>query len=401
MSERLTAEQLAAAAPVDAREVSELVGAGMLKPGDDGMFGPTDIQRLRAVKAMLSPGISLEQLRPAFEAGYFTLQPIEMLFPQVASATGQTFVDLADELALPYDELLRVVVAAGFPAPRPEDLVREDDALLLRDLLTAGSMFGGEHVTTRAARILGDSARRAADAGLALFEEGDQMRSPDHAEAMRDPRLRDEMNARGGQLMRLSEELLGRIFRRHLEHALMRLWANSAERFLDELGIRPASSAPPGFCFVDLAGFTALTESAGDATAARLASHLGELAERAAALHDGRVVKLLGDGAMLHFDEPLDAARGALELVRQIEGSDLPSARGGAHAGPVIERDGDYFGRTVNIAARTAAQAVPGQVLASEALASADAPDLRFRPIGGRELKGVGALPLYEVAWAS
>jgi adenylate cyclase len=399
VSDRLSAADLAAAAPAPAEEVERLIERGMIAPGSDGRFGATDVQRVRAVRAMLSPGITLDELYPAFEAGYFTLQPIEMLFPQPAAATGQTFAELAAELGVAIDELQRLVIATGFPAPRPDDLVREDDAGLIRDLRLAGSMFGGEQLTIRAARILGDSARRAADAGLALFEEGDDMRSGEHSVAMRNPQLRDEMNARGGRLMRLSEELMARIYRRHLEHALMRLWANSAERFLDEMGIRPAPDAPPGLCFVDLAGFTALTESAGDAAAARLASMLGELAERAAALHDGRVVKLLGDGAMLYFDEPLDAARGALELVRQIDRSDLPPARGGAHAGPVIERDGDYFGRTVNVAARTAAQATPGQVLASETLARSQAPDLRFRPIGGRELKGLGSVPLFEVAW--
>jgi adenylate cyclase len=398
---RLTVEQLATAAPAELSEVVELVGAGMLKPGGDGLFARTDIQRVRAVKAMLSPGISLEQLRPAFEAGYFTLQPIEMLLPRVASATSQTFAGLADELGVSGDHLVRIAIAAGFPAPRPEDLIREDDATLLGDLLRVGSMFGGPHLAARAARILGETTRRAADAGLALFEEGDQMRSIDHGLAMRDPQLRDEMNARGGRLMQLSEDLLARMYRRHLEHSLMRLWADSAERFLDELGIRPASDVPPGFAFVDLAGFSALTEAAGDAAATELASHLGELAERAAARHDGRVVKLLGDGAMLYFERPPDAARGALELVDEIDRSNLPPARGGTHAGPAIWRDGDFFGRTINICARTAAQASPCQVLASEEVAKGDAADLRFEPIGEREMKGIGTMALYAVSWAA
>lgn len=382
-------------------EVDQLIAHSLLKPGLDGLFGATDIQRVRAVMAMLSPGLTLDELLPVFRAGYITLEPIEMLFPQPAPASSQTFAALAGELGLTFEQLIRLVIAMGAPVPRAEDLVREDDAQLLRDVVLAGSLFGGGDLTLRAARILGDSARRAADAGLALFEEGGPMRSAEHREAMWDPKLRHEMNERGGRLMRLSEQLLAAMYRRHLEHALLRLWASAAERFLDEMGLRPAPETLPGLAFVDLAGFTALTESAGDAAAARLATQLGELAEQATARHSGRVVKLLGDGAMLYFDGPLDAARGALELVGAVDRLDLPPARGGAHAGPVIERDGDFFGRTVNTAARITALAEPGHVLVSAELAGAQAADLRFAPLGEREMKGVGRVALYEVAWAS
>jgi adenylate cyclase len=116
------------------------------------------------------------------------------------------------------------------------------------------------------------------------------------------------------------------------------------------------------------------------------------------AAHGGRLVKLLGDGAMLHLP---DAARGvtaALALVRALTVAEGIPAHAGVHAGPVIERDLDLFGRTVNLAARIAQAAGPGDVLASAAVVQAvnDAA-LRFEPAGGFELKGIpGPVQLFR-----
>jgi class 3 adenylate cyclase len=381
-------------------EIERLVEHGMLEPEQDGHFSPIDIQRVRAVMAMRSPGITLEELLPAFQAGYFTLQPIEMLFPAPAAATEQTWGELARELGMDDHELSRMVAVAGFPAVRAADQVREDDAALVRQVVLAGTLMGGGELTTRLARILGDAARRAAEGGLGLFEEGDSIRDRSHRDAMRDPELRQEMNARGGQLMRMTEQLMAALYRRHLEHALLRVWAGAAEIWLDELGIRPAPGSPPGLAFVDLGGFTALTESAGDMAAARLAEELAAMADLSAARHHGRVVKLLGDGAMLHFEEPRHAVRGALELVQTIGASGLPAAHGGVHAGPVIQRDGDYFGRTVNLAARISAHAGRGEVLVSEEVRTNFGKGFHFTDAGIADLKGIGAVRLYRASAA-
>jgi adenylate cyclase len=393
---RLTVEELTRAVPVEARELAEMIELGMLKPDADGHFRPSDIQRVRAIRAMSSSGISLRELLPAFEAGFFTLQPMDLLYPEPARATGHDHGVLADSVGMSEAEVSRLVVAAGFPAPTRGEPLREDDAELGRMLVEAGTKLGGGDILYRTARILGDSARRAAEGGLALFTEGvaDQQMSRD---LIRDPRVRHDMNQRGAELMGLAERLLAALFRRHLERAMLAQWAEAAESALDELGVRPAPKLVPGVAFVDLSGYTQLTESAGDAAAARLASRLAELAEQAAVQHRGRVVKLLGDGAMLHFREPGDAARGSAELVELIRREDLPPAHAGAHAGPVIERDGDLFGRTVNLAARIAAQALPGQVLVSQPVFDAARGDLPFSPVGERELKGVGQVALYEL----
>jgi adenylate cyclase len=108
-------------------------------------------------------------------------------------------------------------------------------------------------------------------------------------------------------------------------------------------------------------------------------------------------VKWLGDGVMFYFREPGDAALAAVELVEVVGSRGLPPAHVGIHAGPVIFQEGDYFGRTVNIAARIAEYARPGEVLVSqEVVDAAGAAPVSFAEIGPVELKGVpGTLRLH------
>ncbi len=102
------------------------------------------------------------------------------------------------------------------------------------------------------------------------------------------------------------------------------------------------------------------------------------------------MVKLLGDGAMLRFPEPIVGVDAALDLVKKMSDKGALSAHAGIHAGPVIERDLDVFGRTVNLASRIADVAQPGEVLASSAVAdAADKPPYRFEPLEDANLKGI------------
>ena len=82
----------------------------------------------------------------------------------------------------------------------------------------------------------------------------------------------------------------------------------------------------------------------------------------------------------------------AVEMVEAVGSHDLPPAHVGIHAGPVVFQDGDYFGRTVNLAARIGEQAAPGQVLVTQEIVDRVASDgIAFEPIGAVELKGVSA----------
>jgi class 3 adenylate cyclase len=143
-------------------------------------------------------------------------------------------------------------------------------------------------------------------------------------------------------------------------------------------------------CFLDLVGYTRLTEDQGDDAAAALAEALAVLVNRSAREHGGVPVKWLGDGVMVHYREPVGAVLSALELVAQLPQAGLPPAHVGVAAGPVVVQGGDYFGRTVNLAARIAAHARPGQVLVSASVAGSAAPEgVSFVELGELRLKGI------------
>jgi adenylate cyclase len=140
--------------------------------------------------------------------------------------------------------------------------------------------------------------------------------------------------------------------------------------------------------FVDLCDYTGLTELYGDEAAAEMAVVVGVIARDIARRHNGRVVKMLGDGAHLHFPTTEDAVPAAIELLARVRSSGLPCARVGVNAGPMIEANGDYYGRAVNVAARIAAQATPGSVFVGEA-AMTTASGVRFERVGPLTLRGV------------
>jgi adenylate cyclase len=145
---------------------------------------------------------------------------------------------------------------------------------------------------------------------------------------------------------------------------------------------------PPAIVFLDLAGYTKLTEERGDDAAAELAASLATLVQGEAQRRGGRPIKWLGDGVMFHFPDPGQAVLCSLDLVERAPVAGMPPAR--VNAGPIVFRDGDYFGRTVNVASRIAARAGPGEVLVSEAAVDVcSAEGVRFDPLGPLGLKGV------------
>src|SRR4029078_7983520 len=137
-------------------------------------------------------------------------------------------------------------------------------------------------------------------------------------------------------------------------------------------------------------GYTRLTGERGDEAAADLAEVLGRLVSRTANEHGGRPIKWLGDGVMLHFRDPEPGVVAALDMVDGVKSAGLPPAHVGIHAGPVLFQQGDYFGQTVNLAARIADYARPGEVLVTQEVVDA-ASDSRaiFTEIGPVELKGI------------
>jgi class 3 adenylate cyclase len=126
------------------------------------------------------------------------------------------------------------------------------------------------------------------------------------------------------------------------------------------------------FLFADLVGYTALTDVEGDDRAADVALELQQRIRVLLGGYGGEQVKALGDGAMLRCGDAAAAVRLGLRIVDELEGDPLfPPVRVGIHSGVAVERGGDWYGRTVNVAARLCSVAAGGEVLISEATRAA------------------------------
>jgi class 3 adenylate cyclase/YHS domain-containing protein len=159
---------------------------------------------------------------------------------------------------------------------------------------------------------------------------------------------------------------------------------------------RPSSSAADAasatFVFADIAGYTALTEAHGDEQAADLVADFFEAVSEELPACGGTHVKTIGDALMLRIPDPAKAVLLGLQITHELlRGHGAPAVRVGLHHGPAIERDGDYFGATVNLAARVAAVAIGGEVLLT-AQTAALAPALEgilYQPRGRQTLRNI------------
>ncbi|HZR83377.1 MAG TPA: adenylate/guanylate cyclase domain-containing protein [Candidatus Binatia bacterium] len=151
--------------------------------------------------------------------------------------------------------------------------------------------------------------------------------------------------------------------------------------------------------FLDLASFTSMTESMGDAAAAEVVSRFSELVRDVVVSHHGRLVEQIGDAFMLVFPEAGAAVSCLLGIGERAAQEDrFPALRGGIHIGPVLYREGGYVGTNVNIASRIASEARRHQLLVSaEVRRDVSLPGIDFVPLGKRALKGLSdELELFE-----
>ena len=182
------------------------------------------------------------------------------------------------------------------------------------------------------------------------------------------------------------------IYRRHREH----VWTDHAINHVEEAlegsdGLSSGCPSPPAICFVDLTGYTRLTEERGDEVAAQVAGRLAALVNDISRRRGGRPVRWLGDGGMFHFPEPQAAVAAGLDMVERAPAAGLPDAHVGyLHRPRRLPMIGDVYGATVNLAARIASFTQAGQVIVSEETASqSSGDDLRYQPLGPVTLKGV------------
>ena len=142
--------------------------------------------------------------------------------------------------------------------------------------------------------------------------------------------------------------------------------------------------------FVDLVDFTRTSGRVDERGLGHMLNRFESLAWDAVTEAGGRLVKLIGDEAMLVCPTAAEAATAALEIVDATAKTDLPAARAGLAMGPVLARGGDYFGLPVNLASRLVNGAAPGTVVVDEHVKAALTDEFAFEPLACRPLKGIG-----------
>jgi class 3 adenylate cyclase len=156
------------------------------------------------------------------------------------------------------------------------------------------------------------------------------------------------------------------------------------------------------FVFADIVGFTTFTAERGDHAAADLATGFFDEVSRLAVAHGAEAIKAIGDAAMVRASTASDAVGLALAVLDELSDSrGFPAVRIGMHTGPAVERAGDWFGATVNLAARVAAAARAGEVLVTHDTWNAVRAllDLELEHRGPYEFKNVaGELAVYAIA---
>jgi adenylate cyclase len=400
----LSLEEFVAESGATPELIARLVDVGAIQQGPDGGYDARDEAVASMGRALLDSGIGLEDLAWSLESRRFGLRSLGLLFSEPVRRTTESYrmiaADLGDDAAM-----LPVVYAGlGLPEPEPDDHPREDEAKLVAEFIRLWSLVdssGAAHA--RVARQVGDGTRRIAEGWLDVWDEvakpdattqggptvGRRAWPADPSDPEQNPSI--AMGELGRRLVSLVHE-------RQVEVTLTSRIIAAMEGVLGAAGRLPARALrPPAVAFVDLAGFTSMTVERGDDAAAAAAAGLFDLADSAVRPIGGRVVKQLGDGVLLRLPDSETAVRAVRAIVDATGGSDLPPAHAGIAAGPVIVRDGDVFGRTVNLASRIAAEAGPGEVLVEEGVVVAlPRGTATFEPIGRVELKG---FPMPVALW--
>jgi adenylate cyclase len=398
----LSASELADLAGTTAAEVQRLVELGILvaREGADP-FLETDVPKVRLAAACDQAGLPMEGIASAIRAGRLSFAFLEGApFRRWAVRSTRTYRQVSQETEVPLHTLVAVLESMGFARMGPDEPMREDELAvvpLLQLGLASGifdlawlSRLGRAHVEgLRLIATAWGEAYQARFEGPVLASGGDQGTAMERAAQL------------SVEFLPLVDPALLAIYRRQQEL----LWTEGlVERIEDELeaaGVLGRPGRVPAMSFLDLAGYTRLTEEQGDAAAAALAETLAVLVGRSAREHGGVPVKWLGDGVMVHFREPAGAVLAALQMVARLPQAGLPPAHVGVAAGPVVVQGGDYFGRTVNLAARIAARAGAGQVLVSQSVAESSPEGVSFVELADLPLKGfVRPMRLLEACWA-
>ena len=375
---------------IDADRLAQLVALGILSPDEPGRYSQGDVRRVLLAKSLEDAGISLDLVGAAIRQGTLSLDFCDApSYERLGAYASETFQQVSDRTGAPLESLAAIREAIGFPPPSPDDRLREDEMAIVPMVELAAAAGFRLGPLEGLLRVYGDCTRRIAEA------EGAWWSSEVIAPALAAGKGAEELAAieLSAQSSVLAEQTILGMY--HAQQA--RAWtANLIEGFeslMTQAGIHSRLERPPAICFLDITGYTRFTQERGDDEAANLATMVAKLVQRTSVQQGGKPIKWLGDGVMFYFPDPGPAVCAALEMVDSLAATGLPPAHVGVNAGPVLYQEGDYFGQTVNVAARIADYARPGEVLISQAVVEASPPKgVQLVEVGAVELKGVAGL---------
>jgi adenylate cyclase len=384
----LTAGEVAIAGGTTEDTVLRLAELGVITSMDRGHFRPSDVRRVRLVVALATSGVPFEAVGEAVAEGRISFDFIDDLAPEPIPLLPETQEELVRRLRLPEELAGSLGTILGTCALPPGEQVRSDHAELFELVAQARAAGAPDEYIVRVVRATAESMRHVVDAQRDFVETAlmrplaESGASPSEVLAATAATRRQyrAMGRRAVELLldRFADESVFQNIIEQMELAL------AQERVAKQGG-------SPAIAFVDLSSYTRLTEEAGDAEAASKASDFIAAVEAATSATGGRLVKVLGDGVMLHFGDAGAAVRATIDIVRRVRAAGLPPARAGVNSGPMVRRDGDYFGTVVNIAARAADYARPHEILVTQQVVDgwSGGKSIDFRAIGAVSLKNV------------
>jgi adenylate cyclase len=355
-------------------------------PLDGGAWSPAAFAQARLVARLRARGHSLAELRAAAGRGRLAYGYVEDLFPPQEGTI--TLEAAAAEVGLEPALIERIWTAAGLSAAGL-DAISEADLDLLRHM--AGVLHAGFPLVAflQIARVYGLALAQIADAEVKLFHL--YVHEPMMRDGTGELEIAEAMEGLAAELLPLSLPIMERLHERALKHFVEQDVVGHLEA---EAGDAELGRVRVAIGFADLAGYTRLTEEAGDEEAVDVVERFVQAVQDTLP-GDARVVKTIGDAVMVVGTDASALADWAVGF-QALQGDVRPRPRIGLHAGPALYRDGDYYGRAVNLAARVGARAGAGEVLVTAPIVEAAGAHLEFQPIGEVKLKGFStATPLF------
>ena len=351
-----------------------------LVPQPDGEWTRSSLAHARIVSRLRARGHSMADIREASQSGRLAYGFMEDLFPE-RSAT-YTLDEAAELCGLEPALLARIWSAIGFSVPALGEITEED--LTLLRYIAAALQAGFPLVAfLQLVRVYGQSLARIADAEVKLFHL--YVHEPLIHEGVDHLEMAEEMEGLARELLPLASPIMDHVHQRFLQHFLDQDVVGHMELEVDSDGDLDLGRLKVAIAFADLAGYTRLTEEAGEDEAVDIIERFVEAVVNTLP-DDARIIKTIGDEVMIVASDAgalLDWAVGFQALHRE-----RPLPRIGIHQGLTLYRDGDYYGREVNLAARVGARAAGGEVLVTRPLVDAAGSHLEFEHIGDVKLKG-------------